>query len=489
MNAEAPSEKNPQCIGLSNTVPDGTSVAYSTVIGRKTFGRVADLLCAWANREHQVAESSVAGIRVLISALLESLPEGNLSPTRIEMAILGDQALVAVRTECGIVVDAGGVERAFTQHWLNSNEMQILRRVMDPRDRIEVRFQPKTRLVEWRVVRSLAGLEIDPSVSSFVVHEDLRAGLEEPATSYRDLGDLPFDEWLDEAYRSSRGATGGGEIRIQGNALQSDADHVRIKVGQELDELEKRAVRGEDSEEPESGLRMIENLLQQLRKKEASAEELEQMVLQLQEESRARRKDLTVWKKRYQQVVELLNRKEMALYTQTNELRFLEKSQLGSTGANPFKEKALQMFEKLKATAEQNEALKKEMQALRERESNPLAVGSGGFESGTTIRTNTEDLEKKLDRVQRALDAEKVKTSSLLERALNAEKEAQSSAPMISDLEAKVEHTLKTSMQYKKEIDSMKQKLVQSDAEKNKIKNELLKAQAQIQTLMKRQAS
>jgi uncharacterized coiled-coil DUF342 family protein len=43
-------------------------------------------------------------------------------------------------------------------------------------------------------------------------------------------------------------------------------------------------------------------------------------------------------------------------------------------------------------------------------------------------------------------------------------------------------------MQYKKEIDSMKQKMVQADAEKNKVKNELLKAQAQIQTLMKRAA-
>jgi hypothetical protein len=148
-----------------------------------------------------------------------------------------------------------------------------------------------------------------------------------------------------------------------------------------------------------------------------------------------------------------------------------------------FREKAIQMYEKLRAITEQNEILKKELLIARGRVS-----GGTELESSTTIRSNTEDLEKKLDRVQKSFEAEKAKTSALLERALNAEKDSQGSAHLITDLEAKVEHTLKTSMQYKKEIDSMKQKMVQADAEKNKVKNELLKAQAQIQTLMKRQA-
>jgi septal ring factor EnvC (AmiA/AmiB activator) len=70
-----------------------------------------------------------------------------------------------------------------------------------------------------------------------------------------------------------------------------------------------------------------------------------------------------------------------------------------------------------------------------------------------------------------------------------AEKEAQAAGPIIEDLESKVEHTLKTVQQHKKETEQVKQKLVQSDAEKNRIKNDLIKANAQIQTLMKRQAS
>jgi chromosome segregation ATPase len=202
-------------------------------------------------------------------------------------------------------------------------------------------------------------------------------------------------------------------------------------------------------------------------------------------------------------MIELLNRKEMALYTQSNEMRAMQKSfAMGAAASSAsrsevpvpasdadqdtlrlFREKAIQMYEKLKAITEQNENLKKELLLARGRLS-----GGTELESSTTIRSNTEDLEKKLDRVQKSFEAEKAKTSALLERALNAEKDSQGSAHLITDLEAKVEHTLKTSMQYKKEIDSMKQKMVQADAEKNKVKNELLKAQAQIQTLMKRAA-
>ena len=486
-------------IGLSQVIPEGAVIAHSTVIGRKTFGRVADLLCAWATQEHRVSEAKVGALRILISALLESLPEGKLSPTRIEMAVIHDQVHLAMRLDSGIGVEVGGAEKAFTQHWLNSTQMQILRRSIDPRDRIEVRYQTRSHLMEWRVIRPLHEEEVDPNLSSFAVFEDQREDLEEEQTTYRDLGDLPFDQWVDEAYRTSRKASASGEIRIQGEALQGDLDLARIKVAQELDELDRQRIRGgaslEDEEETVTsigtGMRIIDDLMKQLQKKEILESEFTSLIDQLRSEFRERRKETLQWKKKYQQVVELLNRKEMAFYTLANEMKALQRSQAErkSEGAhsesNPFREKALQMFEKLKEVTEQNEVLRKEILTLKERNS---TQGATDFE-GAMIRTNTEDLEKKLDRAQRALEAEKVKTSALLERALTAEKEAQSSAPLINDLEAKVEHTLKTSMQYKKEIDSMKQKLVQADAEKNKVKNDFLKAQAQIQTLMKRQAS
>ena len=107
----------------------------------------------------------------------------------------------------------------------------------------------------------------------------------------------------------------------------------------------------------------------------------------------------------------------------------------------------------------------------------------------TVAQQQIEDLVKKIDVYQRALAEEKAKAISINERLNVAEKEAQAAGPIIEDLEARVEHTLKVAQQHKKETEQVKQKLVQSDAEKNKIKNELVKAQAQIQTLMKRQAS
>lgn len=96
---------------------------------------------------------------------------------------------------------------------------------------------------------------------------------------------------------------------------------------------------------------------------------------------------------------------------------------------------------------------------------------------------------KKSERLQRAMDAEKVKVKQLSERVIVAEREASSAGPMVQDLERKVEQALKLVQQSKKETDAIKQKLVQAEAEKNKIQNELRSAQAQIQTLMKRQAA
>ncbi len=487
-------------IGLSHAVSESVAIVHSTVFGRKTFGRVADLLCAWAHEEHRLGGADAGELRILASALLESLPEGLSSPTRVEMAIHKDQILIAVRMDWGLDVNPGEAEKTFTQHWLNSAQMQVLRHSVDPKDRIEVRYHSKSRLVEWRVVRHFRIQELDPALSSFLVFEDSRENLEESGPEYQDLGDLPYESWLEEAYKFGREKSASGEIRIKGEALQGDLEYTRLKVSSELDEIEKRIIRDRESKEEfeeqdeieSSGLNLIDGLIKQLEKKEAIEGELEFTIQQLRGEASEHRKQISDSKKKYQHMIELLNRKEMALYTKSNEMRAMQKSfGMGTSPASDadqetlrlFREKAIQMYEKLRAITEQNENLKKELLIARGRMS-----GGTELESSTTIRSHTEDLEKKLDRVQKSFEAEKAKTSALLERALNAEKESQGSAHLITDLEAKMEYTLKTSMQYKKEIDSMKQKMVQADAEKNKIKNELLKAQAQIQTLMKRAA-
>jgi DNA repair exonuclease SbcCD ATPase subunit len=142
------------------------------------------------------------------------------------------------------------------------------------------------------------------------------------------------------------------------------------------------------------------------------------------------------------------------------------------------------MFEMLKKVKEEKAELEKLINDSRRKDN------SEGFEGpfNQNLKALDESV-KKSERLQRAFDAEKVKLKTLSERVMIAEKEAQAAGPIIEDLESKVEHTLKTVQQHKKETEQVKQKLVQSDAEKNRIKNDLIKANAQIQTLMKRQAS
>ncbi|NDF14375.1 hypothetical protein EB061_03515 [bacterium] len=142
-------------IGLASIVPTGTVIVHSSMIGRKGFGRVSDLLSAWLVNEFDLNTPLIASFRMLTSALLESLPRKEKASTLIEMAVFDGQIVIAARAECGLDVDATQVERTFTQFWLHSGETQIFKKVIHPADRIEVRYQEKTRIVEWRVFRKI----------------------------------------------------------------------------------------------------------------------------------------------------------------------------------------------------------------------------------------------------------------------------------------------------------------------------------------------
>ncbi len=429
--------EGPAQIGLSHVVPERTTIVHSTVIGRNSGGRVADLYCAWLENECSVSPDLAGRFRALIPALLDAVPRPASAASRLELAAFSGHVLIAIRSECRIPVEPGNHERTFTQFWLDSEETKLLRKVLEPTDRIEVRYQEKSNLVEWRVCRNLDGV-VDPhDAGGFFVYSDSRDSLTQNRAQYRDLGDTPYREWLEEVYRSNGGESASGEILVRGGETQSGDERVRIKVSSEVLSIEERF--GNEGES---------------------------------------------WPKRREGMIELLHRKEREIAQQEQEIRRFRTEREGAEQAqakNPFREKAIEMYQKLRELQRRNEELQAQIR------------GAAGLDSGTGDdsggRAGAEDLEKRLDRVQRMLEAEKSKIKGLLDRTLSAEKEAQASAPIISDLESRMEHTLKTSIQYKKEIDALKLKIVQSDAEKNKIKNELLKAQAQIQTLLKRQAA
>ncbi len=531
-------------IGLASIVPTGTVIVHSSLIGRKTFGRVSDLLSAWLMNEFGLKAPAIASFRLLTSALLEALPRQENGSTLIEMAVFDGQIVIAVRGECGLDVDPAQVERSFTQFWLHSNETQIFKKVIHPADRIEVRYQEKTRVVEWRVFRKMEETGDFDASGSFSVIEDSRDRIEMEEAQYLDLGDLPHKAWLEEVYRSANRASSSGDLILEGGGSQGEEEMIRMKVRNELGEIE-RAVqegrgrssgpasrsagshvvvsggpRGEMDEKSViqgSGNPMEESfqkVIEGIKDEEAVEEELVRALEVLKVESERNARNAELFQARNAQFEELLSRKERQLLKKNAELEALvarhqkEMERLSSEHkSNPFRTKAIEMFERVRALQEENRSLEKTIHQLRRSSSEAIAQAEARVarmagelapnedyheaseEENSPIAALTEDLEKKIDRLRRALEAEKAKTKTFLDRAMAAEKEAQSSAPIISDLEAKVEHVLKTSLQYKKDIDAMKLKLVQAEQEKNKLKNELLNTQSQLKTLQKRQAA
>ncbi len=211
--------------------------------------------------------------------------------------------------------------------------------------------------------------------------------------------------------------------------------------------------------------------------------------------------DVVVLNEKVKQYENLLKQKEKQNQKMGMEISVLQKkldeAMKGSQAADSrqaqvFKDKAMQMFEMVKALQQDKQNLEKTVFELKRGGSGDGAAAAAAGKTPNEapgLMLQIEELNKKAERLSRALEAEKQKMAGILERAVTAEKEAQSSTAMISDFEKKVETVSKMAQQHKKETEQVKQKLIQVDAEKNKVKNDLLKAQAQIQTLMKRQAA
>ncbi|NDF14374.1 hypothetical protein EB061_03510 [bacterium] len=371
--------------------------------------------------------------------------------------------------------------------------------------------------------------------------EDSRDRIEQEDAQYVDLGDLPHKTWLEDVYRSANKASSSGDLILSDGESQGEDEMIRMKVRSELGEIERVVQEGrvptradESSDGPEitvvagepvdatsndktlvSGQatpmeESFQKVIEGIKNEQGVEDDLVRALEVLKVESQRNAMNAEQFRVRNAQFEELLSRKEklllkkdadMATMVQRHQRELLRLS--SEQQSNPFRIKAIEMFERVKTLQEENRSMERVIHQLRRANSEALEqaarsniqderkVSAEETEQEQDVsRSNlTEDLEKKIERLQRALESEKSKTKAFLERALAAEKEAQSSGPIISDLEAKVEHVLKTSLQYKKDIDAMKLKLVQSEQEKNKLKNELLNAQSQIKTLQKRQAA
>jgi hypothetical protein len=503
-------------LGISHSLPEGVTVVHSTILGANCLGRITDLLSAWCSRELSMGTASLSDFRLLTQALMEfSCPKAGESLGQIELAESEGLLIVATRFPCRLALNSQILSKELTQYWLNSEEVKLLKRMLSPHDRVEVRYHEKLNLIEWRVCRhtGLSEVVMDHS-ESFRVMTDLSSDLDSANVQYQELGDLPFTDWLTDAYKNRQTGNRAGSVTVAGGESQDEQEWARIVVEREKEDIEKNletifhsdllseeelirqfsAELGEQSSEIHRARNAlseeeIEGILTENRNLKDAAKEVAMRVRKL--ELTAEREKV-VFQQKTLQLESLLHKKEYQNQRHQSEMKVLhqkiaeqKKTTTSSTHSDHFRVKALEMYEMLKKIKEDNKILERSIVEMKRKERD----ASDGPSSSGMNQKHLEELTKKMERNQRALDSEKLKVKTLSERVIIAEKEAQSAGPLIDDLESKVEHTLKVVQQHKKETEQVKLKLVQSDAEKNRIKNDLMKAQAQIQTMMKRQAS
>ena len=493
-------------LGISHALPKGSTVVHSTVLGDTCLGRIIDLMSAWCKREVSTDSIFISNFRLLMLALLEfSCPKTEESLGQIELAQTGDSFIVATRFPSRNLYDNSTLSKDLTQYWLNSEEVKLLKRMLQPNDRVEVRYHRKLKLIEWRVCRPLSAVEVTTDHSeSFLVFADKSEVLLSSDSHYQDLGDLPFQDWLSEAYHNRTKDRRAGDVNVEACEVQ-DEEWDRVVADREKKELEyKISIQAGNLVDTDQNLRIFAG--------ENSANSEDEFVVRSQEtefdqssksfkggsEETDKKSHGTTDKDKMlqeQMLVEmelLLKKKEYVNQRQQKEMKELQqkledqKKNHDTGRSDHFRLKAMEMFEMLKKLKEEKLALERSNTEYRRQEK----IKGDEDEPGPSAsnQKHVEEVTKRMERLQRTLEAEKLKVKTLSERVVVAEKEAQSAGPIISDLEARVEHTFKVSQQSKKETETVKQKLVQTEAEKNKIANDLVKVQAQVQTLMKRQA-
>ena len=472
-----------QRIGLGNAVEKKTPVFHGGIASRDAYGRISDLATVWLKETHRISAKQAGDLRVLIQALMEfGFPERNPATGHLELAMENDRLYLALRFANFIVDVEDDPEKTLVQYWLKSDESALLKRILHHQDLVEVRFLKSINIIEWRIVRSLNESVLDFDAQTFRVLIDSEQGLPNQHETFVDMGDLDYEKWLAEIYQGGKnGMT--GELFLNGESIQNEQEWARLTVERERRTVDERIAKmmNGDSQGPDAD--SIRVAMERVR-------QYEELLLKKEKSNLKHAGEIA----RLRGMADR-NSNESLLKTNAASVEGQEKSiegmDAGAVGddaklARVFREKAMQMYEMAKGLQADKLLLQKELFALRR--SQIQDDGENESSSGSMVNMQMDDLLKKVDRLSRALEAEKQKVKMLSDRVTVAEKEAQSAAPLIEDLEAKVETTLKSSQQYKKETELVKQKLVQAEAEKNKIKNELLKAQAQIQTLNKRLA-
>ncbi len=472
-------------LGLGNTVADKTVIFHGGITTRDSFGRVTDLVVVWTKKEHNLNQKLSGDLRVLVQGLLEfGFPPNKSSVGHLEMAIEEQNIYVGLRFENFIVEEGDDIEKKLAQYWLNSEESSLIKRILYPQDRVEVRFLKELNLLEWRIIRSLSLESLNLDAVSFQVFSEIEDGLMSDHDQFVEMGDVHYDDWISEVYQNSHEKNKSGELFQDGESVQGEAEWARVvsehdqKVIDETVKVFKAQAEASDNDEVvfKSEQSTSGAAVETVKGKMVSEVDL------LNEKIKQYEKLLKQKEKQNQKMgMEIVSLQEKV----SNVIKVSQNTDVKQVQL--FRDKAMQMFEMVKALQVDKQALEKTIFEMK-RGGGSAGIGAKAS-SDPGLILQVEELSKKSERLTRALEAEKQKVKGLLDRAMLAEKEVQGSTSATGELERKAENALKLVQVSKKETEVVKQKLMQSEAEKNKIKNDLIKAQAQIQTLMKRQAS
>jgi len=458
-------------LGIGNAVSQETVVFHGGITARDSFGRVTDLVVVWIRKEHQLNQNIASDLRVLVQGLLEfGFPQSKSTNGHLELAIENQRAYLGLRFNNFIIDEGDDVEKKLAKYWLNAEGASLIKKLLYPQDCVEVRFLKKANLIEWRIIRAMNPEAVSPDQKSFKVISDVEENFETKHQQFLEMGDIPYEEWVAEVYNNKHEKSKAGDLFKNGESVQNEDEWSRAAFDRDIKVIDDsvmvfaaQKLKNEDGEivfepsSPEGQMVLLK-------------ERVHQHELMLKQKERLHQKsamEMTALREKLDNVIKA--------------------QQAGDTKQiQLFRDKAMQMFEMVKVVKAEKQQLEKTIFELKR---NGVSGAAKTLDETPGMTIQLEDMTKKVDRFSRALEAEKQKVKVLSERVIAAEKEAQGASPVIDDLERKIENSLRMVQQYKKEVETVKQKVIQSESEKNKIKNDLIKAQAQIQTLMKRQAS
>jgi len=134
----------------------------------------------------------------------------------------------------------------------------------------------------------------------------------------------------------------------------------------------------------------------------------------------------------------------------------------------------------------------KDEDKAQESEKNPIGPASVASVEEVELNEKVKDgtlKDERVFRVLRALETERERSKNLAERCIQSERDANQAHHKIQETKSRFDQAMRQLQTLKKDQEQTKVKIVQGEQEKNKLQNEIKKLQAQLQTIMKRQAS